>query len=111
MKNQKPESSTSDSGEGLAPSQRSADLVLYHGSPVKIDDRSMASGTWFTEDLSLAREYGEYVYRVELSGDQRSVVSHSFEEHWVSHGHIPMDLFIILPNTTITNPSPTKTKS
>ena len=35
--------------------------ILFHGSPIKINDRYMASETYFTEDIEIAKEYGNFV--------------------------------------------------
>jgi hypothetical protein len=79
----------------------SGSVVLFHGSPVVIDDNSMASGTWFTEDIEIAKYYGEFVYRLELPSEKMGILSKSFEGHYVSHGHIPMGYFDIQHNTEI----------
>ena len=76
----------------------SGSVVLFHGSPVVIDDNSMASGTWFTEDIEIAKYYGEFVYRLELPSEKMGILSKSFEGHYVSHGHIPMGYFDIQHN-------------
>jgi hypothetical protein len=34
--------------------------ILFHGSPIKINDRYMASETYFTEDIEIAKEYGKF---------------------------------------------------
>jgi hypothetical protein len=76
--------------------QVNGSVVLFHGSPVVIDDNSMASGSWFTDDIEIAQDYGDVVYRLDLPPDKMGIMSKSFEGHYVSHGHIPMGYFDIL---------------
>lgn len=67
-----------------------AQLILFHGSPRMIDDVAIAAGTWLTPSIDLAREYGQYVYRVELSETHRNIVEGpNWEGHFVTRGHIP----------------------
>ena len=80
--------------------QVNGSVVLFHGSPVVIDDNSMASGSWFTDDIEIAQDYGDVVYRLDLPPDKMGIMSKSFEGHYVSHGHIPMGYFDIQQNTT-----------
>ena len=39
---------------------------LYHGSPVRINDRYMASETYFTEDFEIAKLFGRFIYTIEM---------------------------------------------
>lgn len=38
-------------------------LTVYHGSPILIiQDEYFKSGTYFTTDIELAEEYGDYIF-------------------------------------------------
>jgi hypothetical protein len=68
--------------------------VLYHGSPIRIDDRYMASGTFFTVDKNIARDYGKFIYSIELDEKIASIFHpDSLREHLVSCRLIPMFMF------------------
>ena len=71
--------------------------TLYHGSPIVIKDVAMASGTYFTEDIDIARWYGDVVYSIEVDDKVRSIfVLDSLGEHFVSVFAIPLYLFDVL---------------
>lgn len=73
--------------------------VFYHGSPIKIDDVALASGTWLTDDVELAREYGKFVYRVEVPEEHKSVIDGpNWERHFVTRGHIPLGYLSLIEN-------------
>ena len=36
---------------------------LYHGSPIVIKDTGMKSGTYFTDDIDVAKQYGDVIYK------------------------------------------------
>jgi hypothetical protein len=80
-------------------------VTLYHGSPVIIDDHSIAAGTFFTDDILVAKDYGCYVYRLMIQSNRKDVLQKCIlNEHWVAHGHIPMsyiDLVIEPPTPPI----------
>ena len=83
--------------------------VFYHGSPVEIADVALASGTWLTADIELAREYGEFVYQVELPEEHRKIIDGpNWEGHFITRGHIPLGYLNLIENITITDPHPTK---
>jgi hypothetical protein len=64
--------------------------VLFHGSPVEIKDVALAAGTWLTPSVELAREYGQFVYRVELPETHIGIADGpNWEGHFVTLGHIP----------------------
>ena len=71
-----------------------SNCVLYHGSPIKIKDIGMASGTYFTEDIEIAKEYGRFVYSIQLDDKLKTLFSLDIlGEHWISHNLIPLYLF------------------
>lgn len=70
--------------------------VVYHGSPVKINDRYIASGTFFSVSRDIAKEYGRFIYSIELA----YIVSGIFQpdilkEHLINSNAIPISLFDI----------------
>ena len=68
--------------------------ILFHGSPVKINDMYMASETYFTEDIEIAKEYGKFVYSIEMDDRLKSIMQLDFlGEHFISTRLIPMYLF------------------
>ena len=70
--------------------------VLYHGSPIKIDDNYMASGTFFTIDKNIAVEYGKYIYSIRLNDELATLFRpDGLKEHMVSCHLIPIYLFNI----------------
>lgn len=70
---------------------------IYHGSPIKINDRYMASETYFTEDIEIAKQYGKFVYSIELDDNLRTMFTlDCFGEHFISCRLIPIHLFKIL---------------
>lgn len=68
--------------------------VLYHGSPIRINDNNMASGTFFTVDKNIARDYGKFIYSIELD-EKLATIFHPdiLREHLVSCRLIPMYMF------------------
>jgi hypothetical protein len=70
--------------------------VLFHGSPIKIKDVAMASGTYFTEDIEIAKEYGRFVYSIQLDDKLRTLFSLDIlGEHYISNRLIPFYMFEI----------------
>ncbi len=70
--------------------------VLYHGSPIKIKDIGMATGTYFTEDIEVAKDHGKFIYSIQLDDKLRTLFSLDvLGEHWISHRLIPLYLFNI----------------
>ena len=68
--------------------------ILFHGSPIKINDRYMASETYFTEDIEIAKEYGNFVYSIEMDDKLRTIMQlDCLGEHFISTRLIPMYLF------------------
>lgn len=68
--------------------------ILFHGSPIKINDRYMASETYFTEDIEIAKEYGKFVYSIEMDDKLRTIMQlDCLGEHFISTRLIPMYLF------------------
>ena len=71
--------------------------ILFHGSPVKINDMYMASETYFTEDIEIAKEYGNFVYSIEMDDKLRTIMQlDCFGEHYISTRLIPLHLFDVL---------------
>ena len=72
-------------------------LTLYHGSPTVIKDIAMASGTYFSDDLEVARSYGNYIYKIECDYKTKTMfIKAIFNEHYITIGHIPFYVFEIL---------------
>ena len=70
---------------------------LYHGSPIKINDIAFCSETYFTEDLEIAQQYGQYVYEIELDEwEMKAFQKDSLNEHYISNCIIPMWKFNII---------------
>jgi hypothetical protein len=70
--------------------------VLYHGSPIMIDDMHMAAGTFFTIDKDIARDYGRFIYSFEIDEGTASIFYPDiFREHLISSCIIPMYMFNI----------------
>lgn len=68
--------------------------ILFHGSPIKINDMYMASETYFTEDIEIAKEYGKFIYSIEMDDKLRTIMQlDCFGEHYISIRLIPMYLF------------------
>lgn len=68
--------------------------ILFHGSPIKINDRYIASETYFTEDIEIAKEYGKFVYSIEMDDKLRTIMQlDCLCEHFISTRLIPMYLF------------------
>lgn len=74
-------------------------MVLYHGSPNEINDQSMATGTYFTDNINIAYEYGQYIYSIEVTERLKNHFTKDIlNEHWISRGHIPLYMFDVLNN-------------
>ena len=70
--------------------------VIYHGSPIKINDNYFASETYFTDDLGVAKNYGKFVYSIEVDEKIKSIMElDCFKEHFISTRLIPTYLFTI----------------
>lgn len=68
--------------------------ILFHGSSIKIIDRYMASETYFTEDIEIAKEYGKFVYSIEMDDKLRTIMQlDCLGEHFISTRLIPLHLF------------------
>ena len=68
--------------------------ILFHGSPIKINDRYMASETYFTEDIEIAKEYGNYIYSIEMDDKLRTIMQlDCLGEHYISTRLIPLHIF------------------
>lgn len=89
--------------KGVAAYRRIFCDKLYHGSPTLINDDAMASETYFTDDIKVARSYGRYIYEIEVdSSCDQAFVLDSLEEHFISTCLLPMGLFRIL-DSELTN--------
>lgn len=68
--------------------------LLFHGSPVEINDQYMASETYFTEDIEIAKDYGKYIYSIEMDEKIRTLMQlDCLGEHYISTRLIPLYLF------------------
>ena len=41
-------------------------MKLYHGSPIIIDDVAFCSETYFTDDIEVAKQYGNFIYEIDI---------------------------------------------
>jgi hypothetical protein len=72
-------------------------MILYHGTKNIINDRYFASETYFTEDIEVAKEYGDVIYKLSVKDDKINCFEKDcFNEHLVSRCLIPMHLFEIV---------------
>lgn len=74
-------------------------MKLYHGTPKKINDKYFASGTFFSEDINIARSYGDVIYELDILDrfvEGGLLVLDVLNEHYVSTRLIPLDLTIII---------------
>jgi len=56
----------------------------------------MASETYFTEDIEIARMYGRYIYTIEMNDKLRTIMQlDCLGEHFVTNRLIPMYLFTV----------------
>ena len=54
----------------------------------------MASETYFTEDIDIAKEYGNFVYSIEMDDKLRTIMQlDCLGEHFINTRLIPMYLF------------------
>jgi len=54
----------------------------------------MASETYFTEDIEIAKEYGKFVYSIEMDDKLRTIFQlDCLGEHFISTRLIPIYLF------------------
>jgi len=59
--------------------------ILYHGSPIKIDDRYIATETYFTEDIEIAKDYGRFVYSIEMDDKLNTIMKlDCLGEHFIN---------------------------
>lgn len=77
---------------------------LFHGSPCLINDRYMASGTFFTPDATVAMQYGPILYSIEVPEAGLDLfVPDSLKEHLYTRCLIPLSFFDVddtTPNDT-----------
>lgn len=72
--------------------------ILYHGTKNKINDRFFASETYFTDNIDIAKEYGNHIYSIDVDSDER--LKYIFQkdilnEHYITNRLIPMYLFTL----------------
>jgi len=68
--------------------------VLFHGSPTIIADRHIASETYFTKDIEIAKSYGKFIYSIEMDDKLRTIMQlDCLKEHFISVRLIPISLF------------------
>lgn len=73
-------------------------MNLYHGSPVKINnDRVIACGTYFTDDIEVAKNYGNIIYSIDCDDNLLKVFKKdALNEHWINGYAIPLHMFEII---------------
>jgi len=70
---------------------------LYHGSPIVIKDTGLKSGTYFTDDIDVAKQYGEVIYKFVATEITIGLfVKDCFNEHWISCRLIPFSYLEII---------------
>ena len=63
-------------------------ITVFHGTNANIKD-GLASGSFFTQDRSIAEKYGDTIYSITYHAD--FFCRDIFHEHWISRGFIPLD--------------------
>ena len=72
-------------------------MILYHGSPIIIKDVAMASCTFFSDDIDIARQYGKYIYSIEVDDKLLPMFCKDIlNEHYITTGQIPFYMFDII---------------
>jgi hypothetical protein len=67
---------------------------LFHGSPCLINDKYMASGTFFTPDATVAMQYGPVIYSIEVPDKALEMFCpDSLKEHLYTRCLIPLSYF------------------
>ena len=67
---------------------------LFHGSPCRIVDQYIATGTYFTPDATIAMQYGAFIYSIEVDELLLPMFCpDSLKEHLVNHNLIPLYMF------------------
>jgi len=90
----KPVTITEEYGNNELDISNDSTSILFHGSPIKINDRYMASETYFTKDIEIAKGYGKFVYSIEMDDKLRTIMQlDCLGEHFISTRLIPMYLF------------------
>ena len=75
-------------------------MILYHGGPIPINDTAFCSETYFTKDIDLARQYGQYIYKIDVDEyHMQAFQLDSLNEHYISRCLIPMKEFELLTKT------------
>jgi hypothetical protein len=70
---------------------------IYHGSPIEIRDTGMKSGTYFSDDIEVAENYGEIIYSFEINENNIGLFEKDiFNEHYISKRLIPFYMFKII---------------
>lgn len=81
----------------LEVSDQKSGTILFHGSPIIVKDIGMKAGTFFTDDLLVAKEYGEVIYRFETNEQTIKLFEKDcFGEHYISKRIIPFYMFTII---------------
>ena len=66
-------------------------MILYHGSPSIIKDQNIAAGAYFSEDIEVAKAYGDVLYIFETNTQTETIFKKDdFDEHWISRRAIPI---------------------
>ena len=72
----------------------SKSLTIYHGSPKIINDVGFKSGSYFTDDIEVAKSYGNHIYILEVDNKHIQAFHRDiFGEHYISQGTIPIECF------------------
>ena len=71
-------------------------MKLYHGSQVLIDDVAFCSETYFTDDIEIAKQYGNFIYEIDVPENKMCAFQKDFlDEHYISSCLIPISEFKI----------------
>ena len=81
----------------LEASDQKSGAILFHGSPIVIKDIGMKAGTYFTDDLQVAKSYGKLIYRFETNEETIKIFEKDcFNEHYISKRIIPFYMFEVI---------------
>lgn len=68
--------------------------TVYHGSEIEISEDMIKSGTYFSNRLNIAKQYGKYIYRLKLDSETEKYFKPDvLKEHLISNCSLPKYLF------------------
>lgn len=75
---------------------QSIKIYLFHGTNAKMLDDFLVRGTFFTDELEIALQYGKTIYIIDINKHSRNWFKRDSEGHYQSLGNIPLSFFIKL---------------